>query len=173
MGKGSGTQARQALQVEAGLNDCGEGLKPILFLDVDGVLNCPGPMQDKYDCSSAHGAEVAIPPGMMEKVKALSALYEPVWATAWFNDANSYWNQVFELESDWPVLEYNDKKLPMILEYAKGRSWAWVDDDALKECQELGIDPQQLSGLILVPSFNIGLSDEHVMALIAHAKADS
>lgn len=114
--------------------------RPILFIDVDGPLN-------PYDRSnnSAHRAGY-----MRQKIDgfrvflnpshgpALSALpFELVWGTTWEQSANRKIGPRIGLP-ELPVCGLPDLgmppkglyfKTPLIVEYANGRPFAWIDDE--------------------------------------------
>jgi hypothetical protein len=157
-------------------------MKPLLFLDVDGVINClnlffsksPAPFEA---VDWGHGLIAAIPEGTKERVEQLTEHFAPVWATAWFGHArlfNKHWDQ-----EPWPFLHWHDMKLPAIVRRAaKGtmeptpdRRWAFVDDDAYWEAsefnQQFGPVPEQ--GLVVPVAPHRGLTDAHVGHLIEWA----
>ncbi|MER7705423.1 HAD domain-containing protein [Kitasatospora sp. NPDC097605] len=60
--------------------------KPLLFLDVDGVLNpvCPGPEAD-FDSHTLFGYTVLLSARHGTWLRELADSYELVWATTWGN----------------------------------------------------------------------------------------
>jgi hypothetical protein len=111
---------------------------PLLFLDVDGTLipfggadypayhaDCSNPLLARLD--PAHGA----------RLSALSC--ELVWATTWLAEANESIAPLLGLPP-LPVVAWPDAddmeppgvhwKTPVLVAYAAGRPFAWVDDEA-------------------------------------------
>lgn len=146
--------------------DCAD--RPLLFLDVDGVLNALGGphrrvLVDETPCD--------VPEGTKERVARLLEAFDPVWATAWLGRAHGAWRELLGLDRlPWPYVSYLQWKLPEIIRFAAGRPFAFVDDDADWELQELGWDPSMVDGLIVAPDHLAGLTDEHVAELLAFAK---
>lgn len=118
--------------------------RPLLFLDVDGVLNpvLPSPDFTVHDIlthtvllSARHGAWL----------RELADIYDLVWATTWEHGANLHIAPRLGLPplpvvefsgyrprpGDPPLREaerYSARKWAPILRYAAGRPFAWTDD---------------------------------------------
>ena len=112
--------------------------RPILLVDVDGVLNpwlaenCP-PGFGEYDFFP--GERVLLSPGHGELLLSLARAYELVWATAWEHRANRLICPVLSLP-ELPVIEFplsgRDlffRKLPAVIEAVGDRPCAWIDDE--------------------------------------------
>jgi hypothetical protein len=115
----------------------GRALRPLLMLDVDGVLNpyaapaCPAgyqeldlfPGEEPVWLCSQHG------PWLRE----LAVEFELVWATGWGADANLVLAPLLRLP-DLPVLALPPApfdpadKLPAVASFARDRPLAWIDD---------------------------------------------
>ncbi|MEV7780563.1 HAD domain-containing protein [Kitasatospora sp. NPDC088351] len=120
--------------------------KPLLFLDVDGVLNpvCPGPEND-FDTHTLLGYSVLLSARHGEWLRELAGTYELVWATTWEEKANIHIAPAIGLPR-LPVVRFagyvpqpGDPRVPLmdlfsahkwapLLRYAAGRPFAWVDD---------------------------------------------
>ncbi|MFD5087640.1 HAD domain-containing protein [Kitasatospora sp. NPDC058201] len=120
--------------------------KPLLFLDVDGVLNpvCPGPETD-FDAHTMLGYTVLLSPRHGTWLRELAAGYELVWATTWEEHANAHIAPAIGLP-ELPLVRFTgytpqpgDPRVPLmelfsarkwapLLRYAAGRPFAWVDD---------------------------------------------
>jgi len=112
--------------------------RPVLLVDVDGVLNpwladgCP-PGFDEYDFFG--DSRVLLSPGHGELLLSLAEAYELVWATAWEHRANQLICPVLDLP-ELPVIEFplsgRDvyfRKLPSVIEAVGDRPCAWIDDE--------------------------------------------
>ncbi|MFC9327407.1 HAD domain-containing protein [Kitasatospora sp. NPDC057015] len=120
--------------------------RPLLFLDVDGVLNPDRP--DPGDGFASHhllGWTVHLSDRHGEWLRELATGYELVWATTWEEEANRHISPLLGLPP-LPVVRFagyvpqpDDPRVPLmqlisgrkwapLLRYAGGRPFAWVDD---------------------------------------------
>lgn len=108
----------------------GTVLKPFLFLDVDGVVNCLGGTDVEH--VDLDGTPLSKPVGLDRRLDRLQRYYRIVWATTWGDDALAIYPY-----KRWSVLRWNGDhgKLPAIIEFAGHSGWVWVDDNALEEAQ--------------------------------------
>ncbi len=113
--------------------------RPVLFLDVDGVLAL-NPLVPHPPPGSHHGLElgmVYIPDRVGELVRMLESRFDLVWASGWEHWANRSLPKLLGLEEDLPVITFGrdarfgsaDWKTKRISRYARGRPAAWVDDN--------------------------------------------
>lgn len=147
--------------------------RPLLFVDVDGVLNVLGWRGPDYENLrvAVGGTPCIVPPGTRARMERLLAVYDPVWATAWLGRAHSAWHEVLDLHTTpWPYVSYVGLKLPEIIRYATGRRWAWIDDDAYWELQQLGWTADHVEGYIPFVDGRDGLTDELVDSLLEYAE---
>jgi hypothetical protein len=120
--------------------------KPLLFLDVDGVLNpvCPHPDAD-FDTHTLLGYAVLLSDRHGEWLRELAGSYQLCWATTWEEQANIHISPLLGLP-ELPVVRFSDyvpqpddPRVPImdlfrafkwapLLRYADGRPFAWVDD---------------------------------------------
>ncbi|MFJ4675087.1 MULTISPECIES: HAD domain-containing protein [unclassified Kitasatospora] len=120
--------------------------KPLLYLDVDGVLNpvFPSP-DDDFDAHTLLGYSVLLSPRHGDWLRELADRYELVWATTWEERANEHIAPLLGLP-ELPVVVFSgyvpqpgDPRVPLmelfsaakwapILRHAQGRPFAWVDD---------------------------------------------
>jgi hypothetical protein len=118
--------------------------RPLLYLDVDGVLNPEAP-QPGFAEHAVGRLTVRINPDHGERLRDLSARYDLVWATTWEEHANEYIGPLLGLphlpyvEISAYVPQAGDPRTPLlqlprmrkwapILRHADGRPFAWVDD---------------------------------------------
>lgn len=151
--------------------------KPILFLDVDGVINAFPPIKGE-EVVQINGFPICIPPGTKERVAALVEVFEPVWATTWRKEAHPCFYGPLGLgEEAWPHIDFHTYKLLSIIEYAADihlsstilHPWVWIDDDGGWEMRELGLWHDKVKTLVLEPDPAVGLTDEHVEKALALA----
>lgn len=152
---------------------------PLLFLDVDGVLNV-GPFPDDgidgewVKDGEEFGRIAFVPDGTAGRLARLLEVYEPVWCTAWQGMAHGHFREHLGLPAEsWPYISYQAYKLTEILRYAGHRPWAWVDDMATWEQAKLGDHFKDFpNSLVIVPNDKVGLTDEHVDRLLAWAAGE-
>lgn len=140
--------------------------EPILFLDVDGVLNACPPLKG-VPVFNAKGFLICVPPGTKERIGRLLEVFEPVWATTWREDAHPHFWEVLGVEEKppWPHIDskkFGAWKFPAILEFAEHRPWVWIDDDGKWEMEQHGIWQDETRTLVISPDTAQGITDAHV-----------
>jgi hypothetical protein len=155
-------------------------MRPILFLDVDGVISLFG----FPDATSApgrfhwvDGVVHCIDETCGPRLVALAERYELVWATGWEEKANEYLPHILSLPvRELPVLTFDGRavfgsahwKLDAIDEYAGDRPAAWVDDNLDENCERWAAARAAPTLLVRTES-HTGLRDEEVDLLIGWA----
>jgi len=155
--------------------------KPILFVDVDGVISLFGFSPDAGDLPGPFhwidGVAHCIPPDVGERLVRLSRRFELVWATGWEEKANEYLPYILNLQTnELPCLMFQGQavfgsahwKLDAISEYAGDRPAAWVDDNIDDACRYWATG-RDAPTLLVETESAIGLTDEHVETLLAWA----
>jgi len=162
---------------------------PVLFLDVDGVVNVAGEshaLQDEFD--TRYGW-VQIPVGTTARLRRLAERFVPCWATA-RHDALDVLAPRLGIGADWFSVRGFGRsypegvgppagvdpdgtwKIPAILNAAQrlpaGTPWAWVDDEIHADAHE-HLRLAELDALLVTTDPFEGLTDEHVTALLAFA----
>jgi hypothetical protein len=117
--------------------------KPILLLDVDGVLNVWGDVPTYVRLEAEFWFDlfcIRIPVGTAARLARLAEVYDIVWCTAWESEAGPRLAPYLgEHVRDLPYITWTDGpcgttwKLPdvdaWLHAYGDGRAVAWVDDD--------------------------------------------
>jgi HAD domain in Swiss Army Knife RNA repair proteins len=156
--------------------------KPILFVDVDGVISIFGFSPDAGDLPGTFhwidGVAHCIPKEVGQRLVRLSRRFELVWATGWEEKANEYLPFILELpDSELPCLMFQGRavfgsahwKLDAINEYAGDRPAAWIDDNIDDDaCLYWAMTREQPTLLVHTESAT-GMTDEHVERLLAWA----
>jgi len=156
--------------------------KPILLVDVDGVISLfgfesiehwPGPFH--WIDGVAHCIKLDSGP-LLER---LAERFELVWATGWEEKANEYLPHLLGLSGEYPVLSFDGRavfgsahwKLEAIDEHARDRPAAWIDDNLDEECEQWAADrvARGAPTLLVRTETTTGISEEHVATLIAWA----
>jgi HAD domain in Swiss Army Knife RNA repair proteins len=149
--------------------------KPILFVDVDGVISLFGFAADARPEGSFHtvdGIPHLLSARAGEYLRALAPHFELVWCTGWEDKANEYLPHLLELPGPLPFLTFDPPmgsrsahwKLVAVTEFAGDRPLAWVDDAFNDECHTWAAD-REAPTLLLRTDPPVGLTDEIVEAL--------
>jgi hypothetical protein len=155
-------------------------VKPVLFVDVDGVISLygfeagselPGPFH------WVDGIAHCIPPDAGPRLTRLADRFDLVWATGWEEKANEYLPSILGLSfGPLPFLSFDGRavfgsshwKLDAIGAYAGGRPLAWIDDHLDDACLTWAAARQAPTLLVKTTPAN-GITDEHVDELLAWA----
>lgn len=166
--------------------------KPLLFLDVDGVLNpdavSSGKRPEGYETHRMRPSGWTNPRQKPLRVwlnpshgpKLLDLPVHLVWATAWEHEANEWIGPHLGLPK-LPVVEFGDCNRPdarihwktkYLVEYAKGQPFVWLDDEIHPTYDNAWIRARMINPylLIRVPPLK-GLLDEHLGRVREFARA--
>jgi hypothetical protein len=154
-------------------------LRPILFVDVDGVVSLYGWERDSTPPGSFHmvdGIVHLIGETCGRLLAQLSQRFELVWATGWEEKANEYLVHLLELESELPTLTFDGRarfgtahwKLEALEEFAGDRPAAWIDDNLDIECRTWA-ERRAAPTLLVQTETHVGITEEHVETLLAWA----
>jgi hypothetical protein len=156
--------------------------KPLLLVDVDGVISLFGFMQHARPAGRfemVDGIAHFLSATAGEHLRLLSDAFEPVWCTGWEEKANEYLPHALGLDGPWPYLSFERAagpgrsvqghwKLDAIDAYAAARPLAWIDDAHGEAC-ELWAAERQAPTLLVTTEPAVGLTDPHVRQLLAWA----
>ena len=156
--------------------------RPILFVDVDGVLSLFGFTPDIRELPGPlhwiDGVAHCIPEDVGPRLARLAPSFELVWATGWEERANEHLPFLLNLPFDeLPCLHFDGRavfgsahwKLDAIEEYAGERPAAWIDDNIDADCRAWA-DGRSAPTLIVETLPAVGLTDEHVEELLSWAE---
>jgi hypothetical protein len=152
--------------------------KPILFVDVDGVISvfgfAPGTGELPGPLHWIDGVAHCIPEDVGQRLVTLADGFELVWATGWEERANEHLPYLLNLPfRDLPCLTFDGRavfgsahwKVDAVDEYAAGRPAAWIDDNLGGECYAWA-ERRRAPTLLVETSPSVGLTDEHVSQLL-------
>jgi hypothetical protein len=155
--------------------------RPILFVDVDGVISLFGFDLDSQPDGRLHwinGVLHHISPLAGKLLLRLDDHFELVWATGWEETANEYLPHLLGLPSELPCLSFDEYpqfgtahwKIAAIEDYAGAeRPLAWIDDSLDESCR--GWAEERLSPTMLVRTRSEeGMREEHAELLIGWAQ---
>lgn len=160
--------------------------KPLLLIDVDGVLNCFGDLgrstvSFEAEFIAAGRYRIKVPAGAAEALHWLSDAFVCVWASTWQALAHSHIGTRLGIDAPWSYVVLDDDlaasgptaKLAAVARYAADRPLAWVDDDLHDDAHRWVAERQRqgLATLLIQPEVNIGLTRDHVDTLLGWASA--
>ena len=162
----------------------GNPCKPLLLLDVDGVISLFGfasSARPAGDWLMVDGTPHLISAAAAGHLQELAVDFELAWCTGWEEKANEYLCLELGLADELPVLSFDRGpsgpssqghwKLAAIEAHAgPNRPLAWIDD-ALDEACHTWAERRAGPTLLVATEPEVGLSAEHVEALRTWARA--
>jgi hypothetical protein len=155
--------------------------RPILFVDVDGVISLFGfpPRNIPGSFIQVDGIAHCIGRDAGARLSRLKDSFELVWATGWEEKANEYLPRELGWEQgDLPVLTFDGRavfgsahwKVGAVDEYAAGRPAAWIDDNLDRRCYAWA-DRRREPTLLVETDPALGIEEEHVELLLEWAES--
>jgi hypothetical protein len=135
--------------------------KPLLFVDIDGVLSLWGFGMDGWPTDGGwhqiDGVSHFLSARAARHLQALCDRFEPVWCSGWEEKADEYLPHLLGVPR-FPHLSFERNpgrrhahwKLDAIESYAENRSLAWIDDAFDDAC--FGWASQRAAPTLLVPA---------------------
>jgi len=150
--------------------------RPLLFLDVDGVISLFGLTEAPTETLVVNEQLHFIPPAMASRVRRLAEGFDLVWATGWEKRANEHLLPVLGLSGPLPYLTFGglavfgsaDWKLDAIAATAEGRAAAWVDDNH-DQSSDAWAYSRTVPTMLVTTESHTGLTDDLVEALMSWA----
>jgi hypothetical protein len=155
--------------------------RPLLLVDVDGVISLFGFAQDQRPEGQFHwvnGVLHYISARAGDCLRRLGESFELVWATGWEETANEYLPRLIGLPAELQCLRFDEYavfgsahwKLGAIEAFAgPERPTAWIDDSLTEDCHAWA-NARPGPTLLIPTESDVGIEDEHVEALLAWAE---
>jgi hypothetical protein len=156
--------------------------RPILFVDVDGVISLFGfasgePPPGRYHL--VEGLHHYIGASAGERLGRLAEEFELVWATGWEHRANEHLPTLLDLPGrELPTLSFDQPplwgsahwKVSAVDRYAGDRPAAWIDDSLDETCEAWA--RRRGAPTLLVPTDpTLGITEDQVERLLEWAAA--
>ena len=154
--------------------------RPLLLVDVDGVLSLFGPHVDRAQTTPAliEGIPHLLSRRAAVLLARLAASFECVWCTGWEDRADGHLPHLLGLPAGWPHITFPDRpqdaahwKLAAIDAHAgPDRRVAWVDDAHDERCRTWAAERPGPT-LLVTTDPSTGLTEAHADQLEAWASA--
>jgi hypothetical protein len=147
--------------------------KPLLFVDIDGVISLFGFPSDRCPAGSwlnVDGVPHLISATASEHLLRLARTFELVWCSGWEDKADEHLAHVLALPARPPFLTFSGApstahwKLDSVVAHAGDRPAAWIDDAFDDECRAWAA-ARSAPTLLVATDPAVGLTAEHVAVL--------
>ncbi len=154
--------------------------RPVLFVDVDGVISLFDFDPEEAPPGRFHlvdGLHHYIGVSAGERLGRLAEAFELVWATGWEHRANEHLPSLLDLPGkELPTLSFDQRpvwgtahwKVSAVDRYARGRAAAWIDDSLDESCEAWARRREEPT--LLVPTESaVGITEDQVERLLEWA----
>lgn len=147
--------------------------RPLLLLDVDGVLNplrvrdLPGfTPHELGEPGTAGHVRVLLSPDHGRWLTLLGDVFDLVWATSWEQEADLLIAERVGLPRGLPFIRFTEQrgwtsKLPDVIRFVGERAVAWVDDQ-LDPAAHAWAESREAPTLLVETDHRVGLELEHI-----------
>ncbi len=174
-----GTVVPQGTSVETAGTRFGATSRPLLMVDIDGVISLFGgpPGSSTLGAGGSFHSIDGIPHFLSATAAAhlldLSIAFDLVWASGWEEKADEHLPRLLGLPAGLPHLTFERSpgrsnahwKLDAIEAHAAGRPLAWIDDALDQECREWA-ELRSAPTLLVQTEPTIGLTAEQAILLL-------
>lgn len=151
-------------------------VKPLLLIDVDGVLfPTGGTIPPGFEYHETDHYYAVLNPTHGEWLSELADHFEMVWATTWEHQANQVIAPLLGIKP-LPVIEFSmgkgeTRKLPSVIEFVERRPAAWLDDELFLDAFSWA-ETRPEPTLLVSPKPSVGVTRTHVDQLLKFANHD-
>ncbi|MDQ2934629.1 MAG: HAD domain-containing protein [Chloroflexota bacterium] len=155
--------------------------KPLLLIDVDGVLNPSmrprSPMPEGYASHDVGGQRVLLSQRHGEWLRELADHFELAWVTTWEAEADALIAPIIDAPAGLPFMSFPDLtddgwtwKLPAVRRFVEDRAAAWLDDNPGPDAGEWA-KSRVAPTLLVMPDPEVGWTRAECDELIVFAKS--
>jgi hypothetical protein len=159
--------------------DAPTDMKPLLLVDIDGVLNpfvrAGDLAPDGYAEHEIAGLHVLLRRVHGEWLRDLARVFELAWVSTWEADSSPLIGAVIGAPPDLPWIEFRERtpdgwtwKLPAVRRFAGDRPLAWLDDDPGPDAADWAAT-RDARTLIVSPDPRTGWTEDEYHRLLAFA----
>jgi hypothetical protein len=155
--------------------------RPLLLIDVDGVLNPFVPagaaLPEGYAAYHLGGQRVVLSVQHGIWLHELAKHFDLAWVTTWEAEANALVGPIMGAPHDLPFIEFRERsvdgwtwKLPAVRRFAEDRPMAWLDDDPGPDA-EAWASSRVAPTILVAPDPSVGWTVAEFEELMAFGRA--
>jgi hypothetical protein len=162
------------------MTDMPTGHRPLLLVDIDGVLNpfvrAGDVIPAGYTEHAVGGLHVLLRRGHGEWLHHLADRFDLAWVSTWEADSNILIAPAIGAPTDLPYIKFHERtedgwiwKLPAVIRFAGDRALAWLDDDPGPDVAGWAAT-REARTLIVSPDPRTGWTEDEYRQLVAFAE---